>query len=85
MGSKEFQKYTHSKNWKKLKFKIIERDGRKCTECASKPLNPVSLIPHHITYERVGHEFLEDLITLCRDCHSKVDHSTIPFIERIKN
>jgi len=53
--------------WKAIRWKVMERDGYKCTKCP----NTTSLVVHHLTYERYGHELLEDLVTLCTDCHRK--------------
>jgi 5-methylcytosine-specific restriction endonuclease McrA len=30
----------------------------------------------HLTYERLGHESLEDLIVLCPSCHELLDRGT---------
>jgi hypothetical protein len=27
---------------------------------------------HHLTYERVGYEDLDDLVSVCEDCHETV-------------
>ncbi len=53
--------------WKKLRWKVLQRDGYKCTKCP----NTNCLEIHHLTYERYGKELLADLITLCTDCHRK--------------
>ncbi len=50
-----------------IRLRAIERDNHKCIECGAGE----SLQVHHLTYENEGHEKLEDLVTLCRGCHSK--------------
>ncbi len=35
---------------------------------------PTVLEVHHLTYQRVGHELLDDLILLCQVCHGKMNH-----------
>ena len=63
-----YRLYLDSDIWKKKRRERIEKDGFKCSVCGSaKNLNV-----HHITYERLGREDLEDLVTLCRDCHSRL-------------
>ena len=57
--------YLASEKWKKLRDKVVDRDGNKCTKCS----NTTNLHVHHLTYDRVGNEELTDLITLCKACH----------------
>lgn len=80
MTSQEYTNYCRSLKWKQLKFKILKRDCFQCVICKSKK----DLRLHHLTYERVGNENLEDLQTLCKDCHDREKHSLIPFIEKIR-
>lgn len=53
--------------WVGVRSKILIRDNFKCSLCASKE----NLAVHHKTYENHGQEVynLDDLITLCEDCH----------------
>lgn len=62
------QTYTASKLWKDIKRRRAEIDGGKCAICGSTE----GLCAHHKTYERFGIEEMDDLITLCRRCHSSV-------------
>jgi 5-methylcytosine-specific restriction endonuclease McrA len=48
-------------------LKILERDSYLCQRCQSK----IAIQVHHLTYERLGHERLEDLISICLACHIK--------------
>jgi 5-methylcytosine-specific restriction endonuclease McrA len=57
--------HLNSEAWRLIRRLVIERDGRRCLVCNS----PAELEAHHRTYERLGHERLDDLATLCRDCH----------------
>jgi 5-methylcytosine-specific restriction endonuclease McrA len=52
--------------WRIIRQAALERDGRRCACCGSKKRLEV----HHLTYERAGHELLEDLVTLCQRCHA---------------
>ncbi len=55
------------KYYKTIKEKRLKKDKEKCTRCNSKK----NLICHHNSYENCPYEKIEDLITLCRKCHSK--------------
>lgn len=65
---KEYQKYLNSKEWKEKRQKRLEIDGYKCACCGSAK----SLNVHHTTYERLYGEEMDDLITLCKDCHKAI-------------
>jgi len=49
-----------------LKWKIKKRDGYRCAECGSKE----NLCIHHIDYDKSNCD-MDNLITLCRNCHQK--------------
>lgn len=61
-----YDEYLQSEEWKAISAAVIERDG-KCMTCGSKR----RLVVHHVTYDNVGHEKLEDLITMCWKCHNR--------------
>jgi hypothetical protein len=67
---KEYKQYLETPHWKKLRIKIIMRDGFSCKNC-NIGLTPSSAQVHHLNYKRVGCELDSDLVTLCRDCHKK--------------
>lgn len=64
----DYQKYIESDEWKEVRNDRIFLDGYKCRMCGS----AMNLVVHHITYERVPNEDMDDLITLCRDCHNRL-------------
>lgn len=64
----EYVTHLKSKKWKALRRRRLKQDGKQCTSCFSTE----NLTVHHLTYERFGHEDLNDIITLCIDCHNKV-------------
>ena len=78
-----------NKSYRKSKYK------QNCFSCESN----FDLLLHHITYERLGKEKLEDVVVLCNKCHnsfhkqypslinSELTSNTYKFIkeERIKN
>lgn len=55
--------------WRGVSLFVKRRDGWRCTECGSTKKIEV----HHKTYENHGAEteHLEDLMTLCDNCHKK--------------
>lgn len=53
-----------SEQWKTIRAERLEFDHRLCVFCKS-PAEEV----HHVTYETVGRERLDDLRSLCRICH----------------
>lgn len=69
-------------NWKKARKEALQRDDNECQLCG-KGADEIGRNPdvHHIKpireHEdpRQAHD-LENLITLCRSCHSKVEHRT---------
>ncbi len=63
----DYEVYLASPEWKAKSIAAKERAGNRCQLCNSRgPLDT-----HHRTYERLGNELSEDLIALCRKCHSK--------------
>ncbi len=62
-----YSQYLLCDDWKAMRQRVFARDGFKCSVCAG-PAEQV----HHLTYERVGYEALEDLVSICKDCHDAV-------------
>lgn len=67
----KYKKYLGSNEWKNIRNKRLERDGFKCVCCGA----AANLEVHHTTYDRIGNENIEDLITLCKDCHKAIHNS----------
>ena len=59
--------YRKTDTWAKKRARIYKRDRYRCQVCGSRR----NLQPHHLTYERVGHELDTDLVTWCEKCHMK--------------
>jgi len=57
--------YLASPEWAAKRQLVFQRDFYLCRSC---PLGLAEIV-HHLTYERVYHELLEDLISLCYECH----------------
>jgi len=56
-----------TEEWGILKKQVHSRDGHRCRLCYR---NDRQLHVHHRTYRTYAEESLEDLITLCADCHA---------------
>lgn len=65
MSEFNYQRYLASREWALLKERVKERDGNTCELCFAAPHENT----HHLTYERLGHEDLSDLMGVCRPCH----------------
>lgn len=74
----EYDRYLETPHWKafqKLAFETQrQRLGQNhCEHCPpGAPKSKEPLHVHHLTYERLGDELLEDVVIICRDCHSKI-------------
>lgn len=54
--------------WARVRALRYEADGGQCALCHAK-IDRGQAQTHHISYERLGHESLRDVITLCIPCH----------------
>jgi 5-methylcytosine-specific restriction endonuclease McrA len=66
-----YWKYLRSRHWEILRQRVLSLGGRRCVYCGTED----HLDVHHLTYVRRGCELDEDLIVLCRTCHTD-EHST---------
>ena len=69
--------------YKQLKIDVLKRDRNRCQLCGKFTNSP----PHHVLFRsQGGSDILENLITLCRDCHNMIHHGKESryYRERIK-
>jgi len=81
-----YHKYLASREWALLKRAVHERSGGKCerrhwvlvSERVEKPtwVAPPQAAVHHLTYERIGREELDDLLAVCQPCHDYLSGMT---------
>ncbi|HBC93449.1 MAG TPA: hypothetical protein DCZ10_11305 [Pelotomaculum sp.] len=64
-----YYKYTGSEHWKQFRKAALEHYSYTCQMCGA---TNVKLDVHHKTYDTRGKETLEDVLVLCRPCHSKL-------------
>jgi hypothetical protein len=72
MTKAEYHRYLASREWAVLKTQVRARDGGTCERCG----RGAHAHTHHLTYERLGHERLEDLQGLCAACHAFLSGQT---------
>lgn len=61
-----YGQYLRSKHWDIVRRRALAVASGRCFYCGAKD----SLDVHHLTYRRRGCELDEDLIVLCRPCHT---------------
>jgi hypothetical protein len=68
-GNPEYNAYLASERWAKLRRAVKLRAKGKCEICRRRDGRDCA----HLTYERIFHEPLSDLIWTCRACHQDLD------------
>lgn len=66
MANKLYKAYLQTKHWRTFREFALEKRGRKCEDCGKAD---GFFDIHHLTYENIGEEQLEDVLILCRTCH----------------
>ena len=59
-----YKDYLNSPQWKTIRNLVLERDKSKC-ECGA-----IATQVHHLIYTEWGQEPLNNLISVCQDCHN---------------
>jgi len=65
--------YIDSKQWKEIENKKLASDNNWCQKCKIRPAQLV----HHLNYDSWMHESMEDLMSVCMDCHWKIRKNEI--------
>jgi 5-methylcytosine-specific restriction endonuclease McrA len=60
-----YDAYMTSGRWARKRARVLARDGWRCTKCGRRGILQI----HHLSYRFFGREPLEDLVTLCEQCH----------------
>ena len=60
--------------WQTIRKARFDFDGGRCVIC-HKDLHNVPFQTHHLHYQRLGHERMRDVITLCDQCHKDFHQS----------
>ena len=61
----KYEIYLQSSEFARLRAEVFERDNYTCVTCGSED----NLQVHHLTYLHVYHEYLDELVCVCRKCH----------------
>lgn len=64
----DYNEYIRSDAWIRKRDQRLAIDNYQCKKCGTAK----NLIVHHITYKNLGHEDMDDLVTLCWNCHNSV-------------
>jgi hypothetical protein len=75
MNKLEYDTYLASPEWRERSEYMRRKANYRCHLCNDHTTN---LNVHHRTYERVGREFDDDLVVLCRDCHERFHRKSDP-------
>jgi hypothetical protein len=62
-----YEDYLKTPHWLVTRSEALMRAGFQCRRCYAEG---VRLDVHHISYERLGRESMDDLIVLCGQCHA---------------
>jgi 5-methylcytosine-specific restriction endonuclease McrA len=71
--------YLKSYEWSNKRNEVLKRDNNKCVCCSG---NATQV--HHITYNDVYREKLEQLISVCKECHAKIHFDGVVYFRGLK-
>jgi 5-methylcytosine-specific restriction endonuclease McrA len=69
----DYERYLESEEWQAKRRQVFARCKGVCEGCLRRAARQV----HHLTYDRVGNELLEDLLGVCRGCHETFHGKTL--------
>ena len=81
----KYDAYLASPEWNRLRRSVIVRDHFLCQGCFAKVTDTSAHVHHrsYVGYNRTGHSFAFECVTLCRKCHleyhGQEDEREIPF------
>lgn len=64
--------YFSCNHWQYIVQRRKNIDLHKCQVCGKMETRKDSLVIHHLTYERLGYEDIDDVITVCKSCHTAI-------------
>lgn len=77
MATTHSQLYTthlQSEKWARTRRLVLLRANHRCEKCGEATARQV----HHLTYEHLGDEPLEDLVAVCIPCHQAIHNPDGP-------
>jgi hypothetical protein len=75
-GDGKYQNYLKSNEWAKISRLCLQRDKYTCKAKLRGCIGRANQA-HHLTYDNVYHEKLEDLMSVCGPCHDKITRDKI--------
>jgi hypothetical protein len=63
--------YLQTQEWRTRRALVLRRAQNICEGCGERQATQA----HHLTYARVGHEMLFDLVAICDNCHARLHES----------
>lgn len=75
----EYELYLQSPEWRERREQLMETVGASCEFCG----NEEHLQVHHLSYEDLGQESLQQLAVLCKWCHADWHEGLLPLLERV--
>lgn len=71
---RKYRRYLKSAEWQvKRALAMLSANGVCEMRGCGKPATEV----HHKTYARLGHEWLDDLMAVCRACHERISEKPV--------
>ena len=76
LGVKRYEDYLQTAHWKQFRRAAFEDQRKQLghNQCDLRGERDVTLIVHHLTYERLGAELLSDIRIVCKSCHNDLIH-----------
>ena len=65
-GERAYSEYLESRHWRIFRYCCMVVAKGRCGKCEGQATDL-----HHLTYDRVGGEYLSDVMPLCRKCHAE--------------
>jgi hypothetical protein len=63
--SMPYKDYLWTPEWRRTRRAALHRADYRCRRCQKR--NAVHV--HHLVYDHIGHEWLDELVALCEPCH----------------
>ena len=80
MVKQSYKDYLKSRHLRHTRARALRAAHHKCSACGTAE----SLVVHHRSYDRIGHELLTDLTVFCDSCHL-VEHNITHEVREIVN
>lgn len=67
----KYHEYLNTGQWKEKRKLVLQRDNFTCQHCKIEPAYDI----HHISYRTIYKEELNELMSVCRNCHREIHKS----------